>query len=471
MQPARPTVFISYASEDRPAVLLLREALAAAGLDVWYDANELGGGDAWDQKIRRQIRDCDYFMPVISATTERRKEGYFRREWRLAAERTMDMADDVMFLLPVTLDDTSEDGARVPEKFLTVQWLRVRGGQPTPALEALAARIATGDHAVPPLLEKPGPVSRPPRLATAAPFSPPPPDGPPPMPPFPQLGDNHHLGHRMKFFAEVLWWALTAGWLLFKRAPRWLRVVITFWFVIWGFSVARCSRDTPPPDQPPARKVSAADKAEARKAARVAAEKLGQLGDKAGEKTGKLAEIGSQLARNLAAELKDADSADKLIVVVPFAIGVTEAADAKFLNDVFTPLYGRLVIARPGETGVATRSLPAVTDATLVALGQKLDATYVLGARLITEPPPSAPAPLPGNPAEPGVPGTNTGTAAAGNGAAAIPAPAASPARLVVSLMKTEDATVAWTAQYPVTGGDPAAIADQIATGVLAAAK
>jgi hypothetical protein len=62
----RPTVFISYASEDRAAARSLRDALDAAGLDVWYDENELSGGDAWDQKIRRQIRDCEYFMPVIS---------------------------------------------------------------------------------------------------------------------------------------------------------------------------------------------------------------------------------------------------------------------------------------------------------------------------------------------------------------------------------------------------------------------
>src|SRR5438270_10483578 len=111
----RPSVFISYASEDRAAARALRDTLASGGLEVWYDENELGGGDAWDQKIRRQIRDCDYFMPVISASTERRKEGYFRREWRLAAERTMDMADDVLFLLPVVIDGTSEAGARVPD--------------------------------------------------------------------------------------------------------------------------------------------------------------------------------------------------------------------------------------------------------------------------------------------------------------------------------------------------------------------
>ena len=127
--PPRPSVFISYASEDRTAARALRDALEAAGLDVWYDESELGGGDAWDQKIRRQIRDCDYFMPLISAATEARKEGYFRREWRLATERTMDMADDVLFLLPIALDDTHEAGARVPERFLHVQWLRLPNGE------------------------------------------------------------------------------------------------------------------------------------------------------------------------------------------------------------------------------------------------------------------------------------------------------------------------------------------------------
>ena len=53
----RPSIFISYASENRAAARLLRDALEASGLDVWYDENELGGGDAWDQKIRRQIRE------------------------------------------------------------------------------------------------------------------------------------------------------------------------------------------------------------------------------------------------------------------------------------------------------------------------------------------------------------------------------------------------------------------------------
>src|ERR1700733_3902126 len=140
-----PTVFLSYASEDREAARLIKDALPTFGIEVWYDESDLGGGELWDQKIRRQIRECDYFMPLVSARTEARHEGYFRREWRLAVERTLDMADDHPFLLPIVIDDTNQTGARVPEKFLLVQWLRVPGGRSTPALEALCRRIKSGE--------------------------------------------------------------------------------------------------------------------------------------------------------------------------------------------------------------------------------------------------------------------------------------------------------------------------------------
>jgi hypothetical protein len=108
-------VFLSYASEDREAARLLKIALTDFGLEVWQDESELGGGEAWDQRIRRQIRECEYFMALVSAQTQARHEGYFRREWRLAVERTLDMADDHLFLLPIAIDDTDQASARVPD--------------------------------------------------------------------------------------------------------------------------------------------------------------------------------------------------------------------------------------------------------------------------------------------------------------------------------------------------------------------
>jgi TolB-like protein/tetratricopeptide (TPR) repeat protein len=118
-------VFLSYASQDAEAATRISEALSAGGIAVWFDQGELRGGDAWDQMIRRQIKACHLFVPIISANTQAREEGYFRREWKLAVERTHDMADNRAFLLPIVIDDTSDATALVPEKFREVQWTRL----------------------------------------------------------------------------------------------------------------------------------------------------------------------------------------------------------------------------------------------------------------------------------------------------------------------------------------------------------
>src|SRR5689334_13578805 len=115
-------VFLSYASEDAEAAQRITEALRAAGMEVWFDKSELRGGEAWDQRIRREIHDCALFVPVISAHSDARHEGYFRREWRLAVERAGDMSERVAFLVPVVIDDTSDSRADVPDRFRAVQW-------------------------------------------------------------------------------------------------------------------------------------------------------------------------------------------------------------------------------------------------------------------------------------------------------------------------------------------------------------
>src|SRR5207248_8088460 len=107
----------------------------------------LRGGDAWDASIRRQIKECALFVPVISANTQAREEGYFRREWNLAVIRTMDMADDKAFLLPVVIDATIDVNARVPEKFREVQWTHLPAGETPAAFVERVRRLLTGGTA------------------------------------------------------------------------------------------------------------------------------------------------------------------------------------------------------------------------------------------------------------------------------------------------------------------------------------
>jgi Tol biopolymer transport system component len=136
-------VFLSYASQDTEAAQRICKALRAAGIEVWFDQSELRGGEAWDRQIRKQIQACALFIPIISAHTQARLEGYFRREWKLAADRTHDMAEERAFLVPVVIDDTSERYASVPDKFRDVQWTRLPTADTSPAFIERVSRLLT----------------------------------------------------------------------------------------------------------------------------------------------------------------------------------------------------------------------------------------------------------------------------------------------------------------------------------------
>jgi TolB-like protein/lipoprotein NlpI len=161
-------VFLSYASQDAEAARRICEALRAGAIEVWFDQSELRSGDLWDRQIRQHINDCALFIPLISAGTQSRPEGYFRLEWRLAVERTHLMSERVSFLVPVVIDPLNEREVDVPAAFRAAQWTRLIGGETPPAfvdriarlLSPVAASSATTAAVVRPIQQ-----SGPPRLA------------------------------------------------------------------------------------------------------------------------------------------------------------------------------------------------------------------------------------------------------------------------------------------------------------------
>jgi TIR domain/SIR2-like domain len=122
-------VFISYASEDLARAKAIHDALEAAGVDVWLDKRQLKGGDDFTFKIKRYIRRCSLFLPIISHATQERLEGYFRMEWNLAAERSLQIDESIPFIVPVVIDETSQKDARVPEQFSRLHWMWLKGGE------------------------------------------------------------------------------------------------------------------------------------------------------------------------------------------------------------------------------------------------------------------------------------------------------------------------------------------------------
>lgn len=158
-------VFLSYASQDVDVAARICDALRARKIEVWFDKSALGGGDQWDQQIRHKILNCALFVPIISANSEHRLEGYFRREWKIAADRTRRMADGVPFLVPVVIDATAGATAHVPEIFREVQWIRLPAGQVSAQFVSRVARLLAGETPAsetlkPPPLPPSGPPKR-----------------------------------------------------------------------------------------------------------------------------------------------------------------------------------------------------------------------------------------------------------------------------------------------------------------------
>jgi len=92
-----------------------------------WSAGTSGREDPRADQLVRVVR------AVISANTQARLEGYFRLEWKLAAQRTHTMADEKTFLLPVLIDGTRDVDAKVPAEFKSVQWTKLPGGATPPA--------------------------------------------------------------------------------------------------------------------------------------------------------------------------------------------------------------------------------------------------------------------------------------------------------------------------------------------------
>jgi hypothetical protein len=100
-------VFISYATEDAAAAARVAERLTSKGLTVWLDRRNLQGGSQIDSKIEGAIERSRLFVPLLSRTTEARRENaYFRMEWDRASQRARKNAPDVTYIYPIIIDDS-----------------------------------------------------------------------------------------------------------------------------------------------------------------------------------------------------------------------------------------------------------------------------------------------------------------------------------------------------------------------------
>jgi len=90
MSPA-PTIFLSYASDDRDFATRLAMDLRAGGAEVWIDQEEMRLGDVVVDRLQRAIAGSDFFAVILSRAAL--ASAWVRKEVEIALWRETDSAN------------------------------------------------------------------------------------------------------------------------------------------------------------------------------------------------------------------------------------------------------------------------------------------------------------------------------------------------------------------------------------------
>ena len=144
--PEKPTIFLSYAREDRARVEQVYDSLKAEGFNPWLDTRDIMAGQDWSEVIGQSIRNADCMLVFISRHSVS-KRGYVQREIRSALSELAALPPGASFLIPVRLDDSEP-----PETLRHIQY--VDFFEPTgwnDLLKALRMSVVRGQVASEPL--------------------------------------------------------------------------------------------------------------------------------------------------------------------------------------------------------------------------------------------------------------------------------------------------------------------------------
>lgn len=137
--PSRPLrVFLTHASNDKPAVRELYRRLVISGFDVWLDEEKLLPGQDWRVEISRAVRASDVVLICLSKNSVA-KEGFVQKEIKTAIDIAEELPEGTFFLIPVKLEE-----CQVPNRLNKLHWVNLyeNGGYEKLA-QALSIRANT----------------------------------------------------------------------------------------------------------------------------------------------------------------------------------------------------------------------------------------------------------------------------------------------------------------------------------------
>jgi TIR domain/SIR2-like domain len=109
----KETLFISYSWSDKSFAERLRNEFEKNGLNVFFDDDELKTGDRYNVVIKKYLRDCDFFVALISQNAIKDPTRYvYSKEWSNA----IFMNDERNYIRPYIIDDTQTVDQRIPDE-------------------------------------------------------------------------------------------------------------------------------------------------------------------------------------------------------------------------------------------------------------------------------------------------------------------------------------------------------------------
>jgi len=132
-------VFLSHASNDKPLVIELYNALKSERwIDPWLDKAKILPGQDWEMVIEKAVDDSDVVIICLSNHSVS-KEGFVQREIRYAYDIALEKPEDTIYLIPVRLN-----ACNVPRKLRSFHWVDYFGTKKrdayTDLLESLKLR-------------------------------------------------------------------------------------------------------------------------------------------------------------------------------------------------------------------------------------------------------------------------------------------------------------------------------------------
>ena len=128
-----PSVFISYASSDKPSARFIADALRKSGIATWFDEWEIRVGDSFVKRIEAAAKSSDYILLLLSPAAV---DSYWvQTEINFALSR--ELKERAIRLVPVLVAD-----CEIPLALRDRVWLDMRGNDREIGIRRLVEQLS-----------------------------------------------------------------------------------------------------------------------------------------------------------------------------------------------------------------------------------------------------------------------------------------------------------------------------------------